>query len=601
MGVRRVQYFIPTVGAVQAEFFAESAALLVHLEDRGEIQRVQRLRQLGLVELAWPMARHTRWDFTMLLLDLARRTKDLPRIHVGSPVRLTSQVQISSGRELLSCWAMLLNLGHLHGTFATEGELLYSVKCSGDQAQHLAEIASTIPEGPGQAWFASLVARERTYQFYQALSFYRLDRIGAGHPELGTWQAILLAYVVPRPDESPALAKMRSLFQRLRRLAFLALDASVTPSPLAVRLVELGSAPEALERLLTTEPGTAADDELASLEAYLNRDVYNGREVLRVLSTARKRIRRKLEAGLGTNGLRYVVESAAAEGPQFAPPSRTQARDVVRGYFGGPPLQLLTQARDFTVLRRRYEEAFDRWSQLLGSKVSLQVAQSAAGSQIIFQTHVHRHTAPDYASAISGSVMLAERFRKKFGNPFFELELGQYLVRGASQGILVAALQHFFPLADSWEFEPPAGPFTCVIGSRATVLKAVHEASERSSLKRARRHELQVLEQRVRTTQCHLFVVSLASVVAYGPDRVTQVAELDGVIVGVDNRRGDLVLTTVEAKYMNGAENRSRGQLRDTLQELGNRPGIRQSRMSSSSVGRRGHAWVTRRSRYART
>jgi hypothetical protein len=597
--MRRLQHYLPDVGAIEADLHDESEVLHGLLEDRGEIGRTQRLVQLGLVQHAWPIARHTRWDFTMLLLDIIRRTKDLPGVHIGSKVRLSPALSISSTRELLNCWALLLNTGHLHGTFATESELLFEIRRSNFRIDLENELLASVPSGPGASWARRVLSNERTYQFYQLLAFYRLDRIARGSPQSSSWKLILDRYVSPRPEESPALTKARDLFRRVRRLAFLTLDASLTPTPLEVRLSQLASTPEALERLLVQETWGPREDELTSLEEFLAREIYNGREVLVALSNARPDLRRRLRAGLEKNGLRYVVESAASTDHHAVHrPGPERSRAVVRGVIGGPALTLMLRGNRISLPRRRYEDSFARWSALLGAQASLHIVQNASGSQLVVQTNCHRGDPVDYASAIAGTIQLTERLRKKLAAGVSFEDFDQLVFSGLGKGIIEAALKHFLPNAAHWEWEQPVGRSPVAFGRKADVLAIVERSAEHRKLTRSRRHELGSLRERLSTVQAELVVTAMSNIIAYGSDRVSQIAELDGVVVGVDFGRSDVVLTLVEAKYTKGAELKSANQLKATLAVLGSRSGIRRGAINSTATGRRGQAWIHLRSSY---
>jgi hypothetical protein len=571
------------------------------LDERGEIERTQRLMQLGLVQSAWPIARHTRWDFTMLLLDLIRRTKDLPGIHVGSQVRVSTAFTVSSARELLNAWALLLNLGHLHGTFTTESEILFAIKRSPDRTALETELLRTVPP-TAQAFADRVLQEERTYTAHQLFAFYRLARIGKGSPHLVLWQQLLAAYVAQRPEESLALSRSRELFRKARRLAFMSLDASLTPGALQIRLGELSSVPEALERLLAPGEGLLSRrDELQSLEEYLSREVYNGKEVLRVVASGRPLLRRSIESGLRQHGLRYVVESAAKTIDHSYHRPRNSVRPVVRGVIAAPFMQIVLEGTRLRFARRRLEDGFARWGKVLGAEVSLIFVQDAAGSQLIYQTHVHQEDEFHFACAIAGAIQLHERLRHLVrGTPPIS-GIEQLIFEGSAQGILNAALRHFFVEPSHWEWGSATGRHICVAGSRDEVERYIDEALDTAGISRARLTELRALRARLHHIRATTLFVALGNLIAYGHDKVSQLAEVDGLVLGLDNRRSDLTLTVIEAKSTNGAASLSRKQLEMTIKQLGPRRGLRRGSIQNTGSGSRGHAWMHLRSHYART
>jgi hypothetical protein len=250
--------------------------------------------------------------------------------------------------------------------------------------------------------------------------------------------------------------------------------------------------------------------------------------------------------------------------------------------------------------RRRYEDSFARWAELLGAKASLQIVQNASGSQLVLQTNVHRLHRVDFACATTGALLLTERLRKALTRGLPLQNFDQYMFGSASKGIIDAALDHVFLNARHWEWGDHAGQHAAVTGRKSDVLPLLETARDVPGLSRSRKHELAVLVERARHIRAQLLAVAVSNLTGYGEDRVTQVAELDGLVVGVDLRRADLVVTVVEAKYTTGAEGAARTQLVETLEELGVRPGVRRGNVSASATGRRGQAWVHLRSRYAR-
>lgn len=593
----RIRHFLPDVGALEAELFDESRDLYDFLKGKKEINRVQHLTQLGFVQSAWPVARHTRWDATVLLLDLIRRMKDLPSVHIGSKVTLRNDVTVSSARELLSCWALLLNLGHLHGTFAVETELLYEIRRQASTTSFQHELLNAVP-ADAKAAAERILQEERTYQFFQLLAFYRLAHLGASGEQLIQWQTVLASYVVRGDDEAMALTRARQLFRRARRLAFLTLDASLTPSPLEVRLAQLASSNDAFERLLLPEHGFAVGDEFQSLEDFLAREVYNGRDVLTSLAAGRPWLRRRMAKDLADHGLRHAVESAAnADHRRYMTFQRS--KPVVRGTITALIGPAVVPGSRLVTERRRLEDAFERWGRVLGARVSVLIAQDARGHQLVFQTHAHRPLARDYACAIVGGLQLNQRLRREVGGLVGgNSVMAQGIVVGGTVGVVEAALQHFFQDARSWEWGHSPISNVCVTGTKREVLEHLDAAVKTPSLDKARRNELMALGHHVRTIQADLMAVAVANLTAYGNDRTTHLAELDGVIVGVDRRRSDLVMCVIEAKYTTSAASRSRKQLRRALAQLGVSKAARRGAVQAAAEGKRGRAWLYLRTAY---
>jgi hypothetical protein len=388
----------------------------------------------------------------------------------------------------------------------------------------------------------------------------------------------------------------------MRRLAFMSLDTSLTPSPVEIRLFQVATSPESFERLLVPSGWELDDDEFASIERHLARHIYNGPQALLAQDRIRPHMRRRFTDAISKNGLRNAVESSAASDHFLRPPGGgRQSEVVVRAVVASPWLTQLRLKPPPSLHKRRVEAAFERWSAAMGSTATLSLAQDVAGSEAIFQAHAHSQRSSDQATAIAGTAMLVNRLRHSLAKRLRAASgLDQTLIQRASRGIAEATLEHFFPNAECWEWGSDSGPHAFKMGDRDTALRALDGFLTPSPWTRNRLHEHSVLNERARTVQAQILVIPLVNVIALNPERTEQVAELDGIVVGIDMRRTDLVLTVIEAKLQqNGAEGAARRQLTDTLSKLGRRSSTRRSRIYSSATGRLAHAWVHLRSSYS--
>ena len=94
--------------------------LYEHLEATGQIARLKQMPQLGAVTWVHPEIKHTRWDYVELLLRLATCVDRVESLsHDMGELEIEGHA-VGTARDLLQCWAMLQNCGHLWGTFATE-------------------------------------------------------------------------------------------------------------------------------------------------------------------------------------------------------------------------------------------------------------------------------------------------------------------------------------------------------------------------------------------------------------------------------------------------------------------------------------------------
>ena len=107
--------------------------LYEHLEATGQVGRLKQIPQLGAVAWVHPEIKHTRWDYVELLLRLSTCVDRMPDLFAGmgeGGLEIEGH-GVGSPCELLQCWAMLQNIGHIWGTFATERLVLNALSVPG--------------------------------------------------------------------------------------------------------------------------------------------------------------------------------------------------------------------------------------------------------------------------------------------------------------------------------------------------------------------------------------------------------------------------------------------------------------------------------------
>ncbi|MCD6213448.1 MAG: hypothetical protein J7J46_00550, partial [Candidatus Desulfofervidus sp.] len=122
---RIIEYRLPLFGQIEVTLCKESKILYELLDERGETERLKQMEHLGVLHEVFACSIYTRWAYVVTILYLIEQAK--PFIKISNNVKL-KEINISSGEELLKCWALLLFTGHLHGTFSTERALLKKLK-----------------------------------------------------------------------------------------------------------------------------------------------------------------------------------------------------------------------------------------------------------------------------------------------------------------------------------------------------------------------------------------------------------------------------------------------------------------------------------------
>src|SRR5262249_12892973 len=136
-------------------------------------------------------------------------------------------------------------------------------------------LIESVPPGDVRKWVRDTLDANNPYRFHILFSLFWL-RASIVKPvsEAARWQRIVASlYGVPAKP-SVRLQELQRLYRRIRRFAFLSLDAEYCPTVLGLRPSRLLSDPEAIGRLFSRDEDGGFVDEMSSLETFLSRHVY---------------------------------------------------------------------------------------------------------------------------------------------------------------------------------------------------------------------------------------------------------------------------------------------------------------------------------------
>ena len=576
---RDVEYYLPPLGMVRGTLFAESADSYALLDDMRELDRLQTLPQLGAIRLAWAGARHTRWEFVVLCLDLLRRAVELPRVSMTSRVALHGGATASSYRELLQTWLLLLGVGHLEWTFTAEQSLLRAVVKEASRGKRNAyeELVESVPTSAGRDWANRVLAEERSYQFYQLLSFFRIARAPVKRlTKEGIDRQLMLleSYSVTRRVEPLAVTRARDLFRRVRRLAFLSLDAEFTPSILGVHIGRVINDQPTLERLLAPQHPSGGEDELAGLHRNLASRIYSGEEVLLQIARRRMSLDRKVLSALQKGDLRYTVGELASGGLQrgvkLEPSLRVAARLMLDRRLVRLPVGTTVPSR--ALEHRAQEEQASDWARHCQTRLVLMAVNDASDEQYIFQMHSLQN-----ARSAAAALVFCHYWVQNFAPPSGSNvdSVGAYLIQRWVLGpfaeqLIVAGLHAAFGSRFRWEWDGSVGELRAFAVRRYAFEETFQVLTRAAEVSDARRSELDALLRCATLLKTELVVGTLANLKAYADDDLRPCAELDGVAIGVSRRRHELVIQLIEAKNLRRRSTAmARAALRQKIRVLG--------------------------------
>lgn len=592
MSKERLTYHLPALGNAALTLQDESAGLYRFLELSGEVARLNKLDHLGLVRVAWSGAHHPRWEYVVTILHLIERCKDATDIHLNTRVQV-GDGEISSGAELLRCWALLSNVGHLHETFSAEASFLEEVARS--RAARQAFLGEFSTEA-AREWAERLVSDRRIYSFFQALTFIRLrglsEAVALPAESLKSFEDIFFTYVLGGGDDQ--LVLLKRVYRNLRRLAYLGLDGHYVPAVIGLDLHQVASDIPAFTRLVIRDDASATqDDELRALEQYLYREFYMGRTVLAATAARDRRLREAIRRSLRSNGFRETLELLARNGLQEAVVAE-ELECVVRlaGWSSSDLTEIIFEEID--IRKRRTATARDRRADSLGVRAIWW--EAAYGRDWVLQTHAPpgRLDSAAYAFAVAFREAVAvvtgayDRWQGVVDTDILHALASE---RHAME-LIEAALNLVFKAEMRWEWRRLRGDTTAVLLDRASARRRMRRYMSRVDVSRSRADELRAISVALRRRPNQFAAVTAVNLLGYAGLERSPAVELDGAVVEVLSDR--LRLTLIEAKRQrSGAEAAAVRQLQRSVRTLVTRAKVLSGSVASGREGRFGYAQIS--------
>jgi hypothetical protein len=585
-----LSYYVPPLGSVSLTLRDESATSWRFLDEAGEVARLRQLDHLGLIRTVWDGAHHPRWEYAVSTLHLIERCREPYEVRLSAAVSNPhSGIDLSSGYELLRCWALLLNIGHLHWTFSAERALLFELRESDSAAK---EIFEALPSREVRAWAREIIASARVYQLFQVLAFLRLkhlDEVRVPHSyDIDVLASYLTLYVISN-ESSDRMAHLRRIYRNLRRLAYLALDTHYIPSAVVLDLPDLLSNPRrfAGHVLQTSDQG---DDELRSLERQLYRDIYMGSAVLNAGASRERPLRRSIRDALKREGVAQTVQLLADGTLQHAiVPDEMETVLRLPAWVGSPFDELLLD--DINVADVQGDSDRDVSVRNPGTRVTWW--RAPYGKDWVLQTHASPADISARVSAYDfGFNEIVRVHRTLAANAVWlpEENLQEILFERLAAELIVGALRLFSRREVVWEWQTDGRSTRAYFTTRRGANSLLSEA-ESAGVSQDRIDELSSLRAILPGSPTGYLALTATNLVAYNEDGSQQIGELDGVVVHADGL-GHVTVTLVEAKRQRrSAKGAAERQIRQVVKALQVLPGAAYD-IQSSQTGQLARAWV---------
>jgi hypothetical protein len=235
--MREIEYQIPRLGNLTATLYPAADIAYRVLESGQHLTRMKANPQLGVIRNVYEGAHHTRWEYVvtqLFLIDLLKKEPSVSGLGLSNNEPRIRGLEVS-GADILQVWVLLLNAGHLYGTFATERALLIRLK----KDRKLARIfLSGLPHDDDvKSFFEETLHLEDAYRVHELISFFLLERLKRRFKK----NIQLLVDILKQFKFDPKAGverrrRLKLLFRRIRQVSYLFLDSQYGPVPISFEL-----------------------------------------------------------------------------------------------------------------------------------------------------------------------------------------------------------------------------------------------------------------------------------------------------------------------------------------------------------------------------
>lgn len=249
-----LKYHVPGLGELKSDLYENSSKAYNLLKENGHIDRLKDIDQLGVIRNVYEGAHHSRWEYVMMQLGILHRlnTTDVDLgFKPSKGTGLGSNLSIGNNKptylEIIQMWILLLNMGHLPGTFSSEKAL---IKCIKEDSTLRKIVYDSLPSEDTKKYFENIIENESIYEFHKILSFFYLskykEKYTESDPDLIDYLVKVLEYncigshVIDKFNEYDDSNKeaferarnyLKQIFFKVRQISYLYLDSKYGPTP----------------------------------------------------------------------------------------------------------------------------------------------------------------------------------------------------------------------------------------------------------------------------------------------------------------------------------------------------------------------------------
>lgn len=567
-----LRYHVPQLGEIKCWICKPYAANCFNLLNHyGHIKRMESIDQLGVIRNVFEGAHHPRWEYVILqlyIVNLLQDSKALEGNGIGSNVKLGDGIELSCA-EVLQIWILLLNSGHLPGTFATEKALLKYSKKNNTFKRPLQE---GLPKEMKE-FFKKVLENENIYDVHKVLISFHLERYKrcrdydvSGIKLVEILQKVLCFYTIDELFDDNKRKKqenLRSIFKRLRQISYLFLDSQYAPFPINFSLFQILNSGSWLKDLFTT-PTKSISKTLDAFEDLLSINLYHSPYSIRELGYHSKKIEILLEKDeeeyLGITKLQEYLRKDSKFKPQ---------KDFK---WDLKPFNLLFDTKDYSTLKNFFKEylTFEKekqWNDKLGNNCQL-TFQSSPTYHNVINLSLYK------PSSESNNLKSVAKFLKFLVNLHLDSKNAiksdriDSIIQKPYEELLIDLLEYITNETLYFGFKDNALNKR-IISVRGAIngKNEIEKIREDISLERSRKHEIEVLQAALEDINHRTeLIISLSEILVYDKEK-KHLTDIDGLAFGIKNNQLKILL--IEAKKQKSSSlNDAKKQLRDNLSKF---------------------------------
>lgn len=280
-----IEYTIPSLGIINTKIYKPYAAsCYIFLEKYGFIDKLKRISQLGVIKNTFNGSHHPRWEYVVLQIYLLNSLKNTNyKSGLGSNYKIVfkdEEIKLS-GCELIQIWILLLNSGHIPGTFASErGFLLYLNQNYISYKTFKRGLPKNLKE-----IFDEKMYKNDIYDIHKFIMAFLLKRHTHYPVKCGKNKSIkfvnflikCLELFMLNNENDEKLLKYKFYFNRIRQLSYLFLDSHYTAFPINFNISQfIFNLDYHVQELFS--PNSHLNETLHSFDNLLTNDLYNSKQ-----------------------------------------------------------------------------------------------------------------------------------------------------------------------------------------------------------------------------------------------------------------------------------------------------------------------------------